>query len=227
MQMKSIIMLENKKDLRILFKFTTRSRPHLFERGMQSIIQNVTNENYQILVSVDTDDTTMPQALYKYENDIKVKICYGTSKNKIDAINRDVEKADEWHILINMSDDMVFVCRGFDDTIRDSFDNLKQCLHFPDGNTNQLITMSVIGREFYDRFGYIYNPEYVSLWCDNEQMEVAKLIYAYKYVDMLIFNHLHPAFAKAELDNQYRHTESFYGIDGQTFERRKAINFGL
>lgn len=225
--MKFITMLENKNDLRILFKFTTRSRPHLFERGMQTIIQNVVNENYQILVSVDTDDATMTEALKKYEDNVKVKICYGTSKNKIDAINRDVEKADDWHILINMSDDMVFVCRGFDDIIRNSFDNLKQCLHFPDGNTNQLITMSILGREFYDRFGYIYNPEYVSLWCDNEQMEVAKLIYAYKYVDMMILNHLHPAFAKADFDNQYKHTESFYGVDAQTFERRKAIKFGL
>lgn len=220
-------MLENKQDLRILFKFTTRSRPHLFERGMQSIIQNVTNENYQILVSVDTDDSTMIEALKKYQNNTKVKIFYGVSKNKIDAINRDVEKADDWHILINMSDDMVFICRGFDEIVRNNFDNLKQCLHFPDGNTNQLITMSIIGKEFYDRLGYIYNPEYVSLWCDNEQMEVAKLIFAYKYVDTTIFNHLHPAFNKAEIDNQYRHTESFYGIDGETFVRRRAINFGI
>lgn len=49
--------------LHIAFKFTTRSRPDLFHRGMQSIINNVTDkENYSILVTCDADDITMKDA---------------------------------------------------------------------------------------------------------------------------------------------------------------------
>lgn len=213
--------------MKILFKYTTKSRPNLFERGMQSIIQNVISENYIILVTVDNDDYSMEGALQKYQDNVKVKICYGNSKNKIDAINRDVDKVKDWDILVNMSDDMVFTCKGFDDIIRYNFDNLGQCLHFPDGNTRELITMSILGRQFYNRFGYIYNPAYESLFCDNEQTDVAKMIRAYKFVDANIIEHNHPAFGKAQMDAQYYHTESFFNRDKGVYEERKAKNFDL
>jgi hypothetical protein len=213
--------------MKILFKFTTKSRPNLFIRGMQSIIENVSSENYEILVTVDTDDYSMEHALLYYQDNVKVKVYYGISKNKIDAINRDVDKANNWDILVNVSDDMVFTIKGFDKIIRSNFDNLGQCLHFPDGNTTELITMSIIGKQFYDRFGYIYNPQYESLFCDNEQTDVAKFLGAYKYVDKQIFEHKHPAFGKAQMDAQYYFTESFFQKDKVVYESRKAINFGL
>jgi hypothetical protein len=216
--------------MKILFKYTTRSRPHHFERGMQSILANINPENtkYQILVSVDYDDGSMEAALSKYEEHSNVLICKGYSTNKINAINRDVEKANnDWDILVNMSDDMCFKVKGFDDIIRKNFDNLGQCLHFPDGNTIEIITLSVLGRKFYDRFGYIYHPDYISLWCDNEQTDVAKIVGAYKFVNEYLYDHLHPAFGKAQLDAQYLKTEGYYQADSYTYNRRKAINFGL
>lgn len=216
--------------MKILFKFTTRSRPHNFERGMQSILSNLTegNHNYQILVSVDYDDGSMEASLGKYESHPNVLICKGYSTNKINAINRDVEKADaDWDILVNMSDDMCFKTKGFDEIIRKHFDNLGQCLHFPDGNTMDIITLSIIGRKFYDRFGYIYHPDYISLWCDNEQTDVAKMLGAYKFVYEYLYEHLHPAFGKAQLDAQYLKTEGYFEADRYTYQRRKANNFGI
>ena len=213
--------------MKILFKFTTRSRPDLFKRGMDSIINNCISENYQILVSIDIDDVTMNDIEKLYEGNSKVFFCRGTSTGKINAINRDLDKITDWDILVNMSDDMVFTKKGFDAIIRESFDNIDQCLHFPDGNTTAIITMSVLGRAFFNRFGYIYHPDYISLFCDNEQTEVAKKIGAYKFVNDRIFDHLHPAWAKAAHDEQYAHTESFWGQDEATFLRRKANNFEI
>lgn len=211
--------------MKILFKYTTRSRPQLFERGMWSIIENVTDDNYEILVTADTDDASMQN--HSFLNHPKVKTIYDHSSNKINAINRDMDKAKDWDILVNMSDDMLFTHKGFDKIIRDNFDDLGQCLHFPDQANTPIIVLSILGRKFYDRFNYIYHPEYISLFCDNEQTDVAKLIGAYKYVNEYIFQHLHPAFGKAMLDAQYQHTESFYQTDKVTYERRKSTNFGL
>lgn len=212
--------------MKILFKFTTKSRPQLFKRGMESIINNVISQNYHILITADLDDPTMLN--HDYLKNDKVTTIWKHSTGKINAINRDVNDfKDGWDILVNMSDDMVFIVKGFDDIIRKGFDNLGQCLHFPDGNTKELITMSILGRQFYNRFGYIYNPEYISLWCDNEQTDVAKLIGAYKYIDTQIFEHRHPAVGKAQMDAQYYHTESFFNADRGTYERRKLANFDL
>jgi hypothetical protein len=148
---------------------------------------------------------------------------------KVDAINRDVNEFDyDWNILVNMSDDVVFIQKGFDDIIREHFSNgLDQVLHFPDGNRSDLLTVSIIGREYYDRDKYIYHPSYKSLYCDNEAMEVAKIDGCYKFVDTVIFNHLHPAYGKGVYDQQYIKTESYSGIDCENYIKRKAEYFGL
>jgi hypothetical protein len=213
--------------MKILFKYATRSRPELFKRGIASIVNNCVSENYQILVSYDSDDITMDGIEKLYEGNSKIVFCKGTSTSKINAINRDMSVITDWDILVNMSDDMLFICEGFDSIIRNSFDNLDQCLHFPDGNTTTLITMSILGRKFFDRFGYIYHPDYISLFSDNEQTEVAMTLGCYKYVNQLIFLHLHPAYRKAESDKQYIQTESYWSVDQATFARRKSNNFDL
>jgi len=211
--------------MKILFKYTTRSRPELFERGLKSIIDNCFSDQYKILVTVDENDATM----FKYWNDPRITTIIGESKNKVDAINRDVnEFIYDWDVLVNMSDDMIFTQKGFDNIIRESFENTDQCIHFPDGSTgDRLISMSILGREYYNRFNYIYHPEYVSLYCDNETMDVAKILGRYKFVNENIFLHLHPAHGNALNDNQYRYTESFHPIDQATYLKRKANNFGL
>ena len=70
--------------------------------------------NYTILVSIDEDDESMFEFNYPDDN---VFIVRGTSKNKIDAINRDMDIFEGWKILINTSDDMHFEIKGFDEII--------------------------------------------------------------------------------------------------------------
>ena len=211
--------------MKILFNYTTRSRPELFERGLKSIIDNCTSDKYKILVTVDENDATM----FKYWNDPRITTIIGESKNKVDAINRDInEFVYDWDVLVNFSDDMIFTQKGFDNIIRQSFDNTDQCIHFPDGSTgDRLISMSILGREYYNRFNYIYHPDYYSVYCDNETMDVAKILKCYKFINENIFVHLHPANGNAFNDEQYRYTESFHPIDQATYFKRKAMNYGL
>ncbi len=102
-----------------------------------NIMEMCQSDNYTILLSCDFDDAAMKN--FKF-NDSRVVICYGTSKNKIDAINRDLEVIKDWDILINTSDDMVFTTKGFDNIIRQDFaGNLDQVLHYSDGNQKENI----------------------------------------------------------------------------------------
>jgi hypothetical protein len=222
--------------LKILFKYTTRSRRSNFLRGIDSIIDNLADkENYRIYTTFDVDDDKMRPL-----PEIKGNHTYiaGTSKSKIDAINRDMDFINsqyDWQIIINMSDDMVFIQKGFDDIIRKEFTdgsitNLDQYIHFNDGNQKANVsTMHIVGRDYYNRDNYIYNPEYKSLWCDVENDMVAKLRGCYKYVgdNVRLFSHLHPAFNLAPNDEQYMKTEhrDMWIADEQTFNRRKQNNF--
>jgi hypothetical protein len=216
------------KPLHIAFKFTTRSRPDLFHRGMKSIIDNVSDkENYSILVTCDSDDKTMIDAWRQYPTK-KVQFVYSDSHSKIDAINRDLQYLNpNFDVLVNMSDDMVFVKHGFDEVIRADFGNdTDLCLHYPDGYRNDIITMAILGKEYFNRFGYIYHWKYTSLYCDNEMTDVAKMLGAYKYNNTLIFKHLHPANdINVKKDAQYQFTESFYNADKVVYENRKSTGF--
>jgi len=153
----------------------------------------------------------------------------GKPTTKVDAINRDLNEFPyDWDILVNMSDDMIFTVKGFDDTIRMAFDGLDQCIHFPDGVTGDaLVSLSILGRKYYERFKYIYHPDYASLYCDNETMDVAKLLGKYKFVNKDIFKHLHPAHGNAPNDEQYVRTESYHPIDHRVYNQRKDRNFDL
>lgn len=236
--------------MKILFKYASRSRPKQFIRGLESIINNVLSDSYHILVTADLDDDSMDssEVLGWVEENIsrdKITFDWGVSESKVHAINRGMEEVPEdfkdWDVLVCMSDDMVFIEMGFDEDIRDSFIERKyserhydeytlldQFLHFPDGNRNDLCTMSIIGRGYYDKDGYIYNPEYKSLFCDDEAQQVAKQRGCYKYIDKQIFEHKHPAYGKAVFDEQYQKTEAIgNSVDRETFLRRKEINFGL
>jgi len=232
--------------LKIVFKYTTRSRRSNFLRGIDSIINNLSDKvNYHIFTTIDTDDDKMRPLPEIIGNHTYIA---GVSKSKVDAINRDMDYINsnyDWDMLINMSDDVCFVKKGFDNIIREEFllhqlernfdEHLSNdeislntndlVLHFPDGNRSDLLTVSIIGRDYYNRDNYIYNPEYKSLFCDNEAMEVAKMRGCYKFIDKVIFNHLHPAYNKGIFDAQYQHTESFSNEDRLTYERRKANGF--
>lgn len=226
---------------KILIKFASRSREQKFFTCLDNIFNNVIDkENFCVLVSLDIDDISMYNQntlnrlstyLNKYPNNLIVK--FATSKNKIDAINRDVNEIKErfnFDILINFSDDMLWTRHGFDEVIREKFK-----LHFPDTNGNlhfndgytkeRLCTMSIIGRKYYDKYNYIYHPSYISLWCDNEYTIVAKNQQKMVYFEELIFVHNHPSNVGGIVDEQLKKTESFSEVDYNNFMNRQKNNF--
>lgn len=208
----------------ILYNFASRSRPDKFFAAVKNI-QTLSKSDYIIVAKLDTDDKAM-QDRFDEVNRCGAIIVWGTSKNKIDAINRDIP-TDRWDILVNMSDDMVFTKDGFDLDIIEAFNgDYDQFIHFPDGFTaERLCSMSIIGKDYYERFGYVYHPDYVSLWCDNEAQDVAKELGKYKFVNKDILKHMHPAFTGVGHDDQLRHTEKFYRQDQRTYNKRKACGF--
>ena len=210
--------------MKILYKFATRSRPEKAAAVIQNILMNAEHAEFSILMAIDSDDSTMVDFVLPKG----VEAAYGTSKSKIEAINRDIP-IDGWDILINVSDDQLFTVKGFDlDILIAMGNNTDQFLHFPDGFVNErLCTMTIIGKKYYDRFGYVYHPDYSSLWCDNEAQEEAIRLGCYKYVDKHIFIHNHPAWIGGKVDAQLEHTQKFYRQDERTYRKRKSLNFPI
>lgn len=214
--------------MRILFNFASRSRPEKFKRVCRQINSLCQGNNHKILAKVDTDDPEFNE--YSAYNN--VVIVPGLSDNKIHAINRDIPE-NGWDILVDVSDDFVFIKKGFDNVIRYHC-GPDDCVHFPEPFAakqakmsfyDNIIIMAVMGRDYYNRFGYIYNPVYKSLFCDNELTAVAKLTGRYKFINNQIFYHAHPAAGFGKPDAQTKFTESFWAEDENTYKQRKSNGF--
>ena len=235
--------------MKILYKYTSRSRPANFKRGLDSIFNLSNISNFDVLVTLDEDDDKLSEYLKicdQYGSDVVAYV--GTSENKVHAINRDINEWNrDWEILVNMSDDMLFIQKGFDDIIRAAFNegqqyyfrdekgntlnvDLDRFIHFNDGNQrSNVCTMSIMGKQYFRRDKYIYHPSYESVWCDVEATEHAKLRGCYHYMgDMnIIFKHLHPAWGLAQYDEQYQKWEDhkYYDKDYRNYLDRKTVNF--
>jgi hypothetical protein len=203
---------------------------------LDNIYINTRGKSFTILASLDEDDSSMnnEDVISKMKAYDRLVYFFGQSKSKIDAVNRDVEKIKDWDLLINTSDDMLFVENGFDDIIKrdfkSNFENLDGFIHYNDGNQKaNVCTMSIMGRSYYERFNYIYYPEYKSLWADCEATNVAKLLGKYKYMgdDKILFRHYHPAWGLAKWDEQYKKTEApeMWAYDEKIYNERATKNF--
>lgn len=216
-------------DKHILFNFASRSRPTQFKKVCSFILQHCA-QPYTIWAKVDTDDPALPY----YKQQDGVVFTEGFSKSKIHAINRNIPSTG-WDILVNVSDDTVFTVPGFDKILRDNC-GPDDFLLFPEpfmdsqvvkGKNERIPILSVMGVDYYNRDGYVYHPDYVSLFCDNEAGAVARIRGRLKEIEQTIFYHHHPAAGYGNKDAQYRKTESYWDRDKATYLRRKAINFGL
>lgn len=220
---------------KILFKLPSRGRPERFFKALDSIIDNVRDkDSYHVSCTLDTDDATMnnEDVISKIRTRKNVSIEWGLSTSKINAVNRNMPNID-WDILLVSSDDIYFDIYGFDEMVRLEFNQ-----HFPNGDGyvhfkekdsgSALCVMTCCDKKYYDRFGYIYHPEYISLFADNEQFDVAKILGRYVYVPYEIMQHLNPAYGYLEKDEMFKYQQKIgWTKDQQTYNERKAKNFDL
>ncbi len=216
--------------MKLLINFATRGREQQFFANVQTI-NNLSHNVLPIIAKIDSDDPCdySELSIPIYKNVTRIP---GFSKNKIHAINRGDLLSYDWDILLNHSDDMWFIQQDFDLIIAEdmakNFPDTDGVLHYPDGYTGEsLMSYSIIGRKYFERDGYVYHPDYVSMFCDNEAAEVAKIRGKYKFIDRSIFKHEHPVWTGKQMDENYAINQQYYRVDEQTYLKRKAENFGL
>jgi len=216
---------------KVLVKFPTRSRPDKFFYALDKYYELAENlDDMVFIITCDIDDVSMNNIdvinrLKKYKN---LKVYFGTSTNKIEAVNANIEEG--FDVLILASDDMVPVHKGYDVVIRQQmfkyFPDGDGALWFNDGHQGTNInTLPIMGKAYYDRFGYIYHPSYKSVYCDNEYTEVGVSLKKLIYFSNCIIEHVHPAFKPNLWDNLYHTNEQYVKSDEFNYKLRKANNY--
>lgn len=219
--------------MNLIIKFPTRNRPLKFLSVLKTYINFLDDKNTKIIVSCDVDDISMSEDYVKdvisqYGN---VELHYGHNKSKIEAINADLNGVN-FDIILLASDDMIPVIKGFDTIIKNKmlefYPDTDGVLWFNDGyQCDKLNTLSILGKKYYERFGYIYNPEYISVWCDNEFMDVANILGKQTYFDEIIIKHQHPDWGFGNRDEIHSLNSKYESHDRMIFTNRKNNNFYL
>lgn len=223
---------------KILIKFPTRSRPKKFLQTLEKYISMADDiKNIFFLVSIDEDDLSMDNDdmldfLHTIDN---VYICnLYRSTSKVNAINREIEFYAHigWEILLLASDDMIPQVQGYDNIIRRDmkrlFPDTNGCLWYYDGYQNKTCTLSVIGRERYDKLGYIYHPSYRSESCDVEHTEVSLRDGIMSPILPCIIKHEHFHNLKdSNKDELFHRNRQFIKQDKQNLIQRRLNNFPI
>lgn len=222
-------------DLKLLVKIPSRERKEKFFNVLNLAQRNRELTTTRFLITLDSNDPVMNSAMTQKTLGMwgNLKYVYGESKSKVDAINRDMDQAGDFDILLLLSDDMVPVTKSYDKIICEAFEK-----HFPDtdgvlwlndGHVGKKLNTSVcMGRKYFERDNFIYNPAYKSLFCDNEFTDVSIRRQKVFYMEKVLIEHRHPMTVGpriAPMDNLYRKNDVHYHADHKTYLHRK--NNGL
>lgn len=225
-------------------KVTSRERPQILLDTVKSYIDKASDtKNMVWLFSFDEDDKSYNNEGFSnslqsiFPKDYQdALIIYGIGKNKIQAINMDINELNSgfftlkpngmpWDILLNISDDQRPIVQGYDDIIRKAMpDDLDASLWFFDGQP-RINTQEIIGRVYYERFGYVYHPDFKSLWCDNLSTDLAAYLGKQIKSKQQIVKHINPAWGGSEslkMDALYERNNTFWNEDEATYKRLKA-----
>ena len=229
--------------MRILLKCPTRNRPQKILSTLRAYMNLASHpEQIGVAISCDEDDVTMTRNLVHEEIHQMLsktawhRIFMGSNKSKIEACNANMNEVDwAWDIVVLVSDDMLPQIQGWDDVIRNhmitEYPDTNGILWFNDGHQgDKLNTLTIFGRKMYDHFGYLYHPDYKSLFCDTELTDLCKTELKDKcsYINYCIIRHEHPGTGYAQnMDALYERNQKFWNEDMYTYIRRKKYPYDM
>lgn len=217
--------------MNILLKYPSRGRPEIFKSMVDHYIKNLSGKhNVRFVFTFDEDDDTMNNDEIKnYLNDLDFDLTYyyGSHFNKVEAINDNLTDQD-FDILMLCADD-IYVAENFDDKIVQEFENSSHGLDailqiYTYRWEFALDVFCIMGKDYYDRFNYIYHPSYISEFCDNEYTSVAKSLGKSIETMNMILTHKWENI-KGDATRQRNMDRTLLNKDTNNFEKRKAINF--
>lgn len=197
--------------------------------------------NFQYILSLDQDDPLLDKYLDIYPDYFSLKdtpnnarILVNKNRSAIDAINAAAKYA--WaDILMVVSDDSEPCADGSNyDNQHNWADKIHQAvprhrdwiLKTQDGIQPWIITMPIMGRDYYQRFGYIYHPDYAHMFCDTELTCVADIT-GKKIVSNIMFPHKHYSVTGETPDFIAKKNDATWAQGEKLFLERYKRNFDL
>jgi len=213
----------------------SRSRPDKAYATARKWLDNA-GCDVEYILSLDDDDNSdyhfrFGQVLYGVYSRIENEtgkwphVIRNKNRSAIDAINN-AAKVATGNILIIISDD--FDCpQMWGKNIIDATVGMRDwIMKTPDGIQKRIITLPIMDRVYYERFGYIYHPDYRHMWADTEMTDVAERT-GRLIKSNIPFVHNHYSIGKSEKDEVSIRADATYEPGRLIYNERKIRNFDL
>lgn len=184
-------------------------------------------KSIEYILSLDTSDNTFIDYQEAFINDdIDTMVC--PNRSIVDAVNNAAKNA-QGDIFVVVSDDFE-AFQGWDTVIIERLDIKRaELLHTFDTIQNNVCTLPIITKKYYELFGHIYHPHYISMFADDDLTECAKLVNGYIEAFDLVFAHNHWVNGKNPKDKTYdrENSKTAWEVGKRMFQQRKARKFDL
>lgn len=178
----------------------------------------------EYILSIDLEDSLN----YQYAPGFTgwdCQVIYKSNRSAIDAINN-AAKVAKGDILIQIADDFDCPPDWGKQIIEATKGKTDWILKTPDGIQPWIITLPIMDRAYYNRFGYIYHPGYRHMFCDTEMSCVADLT-GRRITANIPFKHNHYSVGGAVKDAINERADKTWEQGEKLFLSRYRQNFGL
>lgn len=209
----------------------SRSRPTMAMETKNKWMSNALRPSeIEYILSVDNDDPQLQDynTAFKYSGDVRMR--YNNNNSAMQAINV-VAPISSGNLIVVVSDD--FDCfEGWDEYLLSHLQgDTDYIVKTSDGymNSDWLITLPIMDRAYYNRFGYVYHPDYKHMWSDTEMTTVGHMLG--KIVDLqnsnAVFKHRHYSINEMQKDAVNEKNDATWNQGKSLFLERFDRDFDL
>ena len=216
---------------KLMIVHPSRGRVAMATEALRSILDTMTSGvPVTYYLSLDRDDPCAP-AYMTLLQDVTGILVADNPHEVVQASNRACALLDDEDFIIANTDDYRFD-QGWDQHLLDLLATLPdECLVWhPDYlNKDRLAAPQMLSRGLYRRLGYMFWPEYLSMYADADLYEAAHALGCDYPLRPMRFRHLHPAFGTRPMDETTKRTEApeKHAQGRRVIEARRRRGFDL
>jgi hypothetical protein len=184
------------------------------------------------LVTIDDDDDETAKLFHGWQSD-KMEVQRCPPNGKIAAINYGVaERIADYQMVLVLSDDMKPMLPSYDlllyNVLISAYNDTDGTVWANDGFRGKksqypLMTIPILGRKYFERFGYVYHPDYKSFFCDDEFMAIANKLNRFVYDDRVLIKHEHLVNMGKPNDALESQNLKYWDRDKTVWQERKKL----
>lgn len=217
----------NVDSCRLLVNISVQKNFDLFFKTLDQYYALLSGKNHvHFLITCSNNNcvqSSVQTQLKKYRD---LDFSFDCSNSWVSVFNREINKYQGFDFLLIVDENTAPQIKGYDDiivqTMKKSFADTDGVLCISDDSIDNLLNKyAVMGKKYYQRFGYVYHPHYTSVFAQNELFDVAQALGKLQDIHKKLFK-------KNDIDQSCnKRDEAATATDRLTYQYRKSVNFNI